>query len=483
MTNYKIILQIAGVLLIVEAFFLMLCVPVALYYKEPSFIYLTSASIITGLFGLLLWFITRKRTTKNVTKREGYIVVSVSWIIFSIFGALPFFLSGEIPSYTDAFFETISGFTTTGATILTDIEAMPKGLMFWRCMTQWLGGMGIIVLSLAILPILGIGGMQLFNAEVPGPTPDKLHPRIKETAKRLWGIYVLFTALQTILLLSGNMSLYDAVCHAFTTMATGGYSTKQASIAHFDSAYIQYIFIIFMFLAGTNFSLSYFALHGKFKQINSNEEFKFYLTIIAAFSAVIAVVLFITEYSNPGLSLRQSLFQVVSILTTTGYATVDYLLWPPLLILLIFLLMFIGGSAGSTGGGIKVIRILLLLKNSMLEFKRLIHPNAIIPVRLNKSGVPQEVITNVLAFVMIYLFITGAGMIFITALGYDIATSAGAVAATLGNIGPGIGKVGPTNDFAHFPAVGKWFLSFLMLVGRLELFTILILFNPSFWKK
>ncbi len=483
MTNYKIILQIAGVLLIVEAFFLMLCVPVALYNQEPSFIYLTSSSIFTGLVGLLLWFLTRKRTTKNVTKREGYIVVSVSWIIFSIFGALPFYLSGEIPSYTDAFFETISGFTTTGATILTDIEAMPKGLMFWRCMTQWLGGMGIIVLSLAVLPILGIGGMQLFNAEVPGPTPDKLHPRIKETAKRLWGIYVLFTVLQAILLLLGNMEPFDAVCHAFTTMATGGYSTKQASIAHFDSAYIQYIFIIFMFLAGTNFSLSYFALHGKFKQISNNEEFRFYLTIIGVFSLVIAVILFINGYSNPELSLRQSLFQVVSILTTTGYATVDYLLWPPLLILLIFLLMFIGGSAGSTGGGIKIIRILLLLKNSMLEFKRLIHPNAIIPVRLNKSGVPQEVITNVLAFVMIYLFITGAGMIFITALGYDLSTSAGAVAATLGNIGPGIGKVGPTHDFAHFPAIGKWFLSFLMLVGRLELFTILILFNPSFWKK
>ncbi len=483
MINFRVILQISGILLIIEAVAILLSVPVALYYKETVYIYLLISALITGLTGLLLRYTNRRQKHSNVTKREGYIIVSISWVIFSLFGALPFYLSGEIPHFTDAFFETISGFTTTGATILRDIESMSKGLLFWRSMTQWLGGMGIIVLSLAVLPILGIGGMQLFFAEVPGPTPDKLHPRIKETAKTLWAIYVILTLAQIILLIAGGLTVFDAVCHAFTTMATGGYSTKQASIAYYDSPFVQYVFIVFMFLAGTNFTLSYFALHLRFDKMLKNEEFRFYAVLILGFTLVIGLVLHFGGYLQGEPAFRHALFQVVSIMTTTGYATMDYLLWPPLVILLIFMLMFIGGSAGSTGGGIKVLRVMLLLKNSMLEFKRLIHPKAIVPVRFNNNTVQPEVIINILAFVSIYFIITVIGMITVSAMGYDLATSAGAVAATLGNIGPGLGMVGPVADYAHFNDFGKWFLSFLMLIGRLELFTVIILFSKSFWKK
>ncbi|HYX05790.1 MAG TPA: TrkH family potassium uptake protein [Bacteroidales bacterium] len=483
MINFRVILQITGILLIIEAIAIVLSVPVALYYHESSYFYLLISAIITGLTGLILRYTNQKQKHSTVTKREGYIIVSISWIIFSLFGALPFFLSGEIPHFTDAFFETISGFTTTGATILQDIEAMSKGMLFWRSMTQWLGGMGIIVLSLAVLPILGIGGMQLFFAEVPGPTPDKLHPRIKETAKRLWAIYLILTLAQIVLLIAGGLNVFDAVCHAFTTMATGGYSTKQASIAYYDSPFVQYVFIVFMFLAGTNFTLSYFAMHLRFDKILKNEEFRFYTLLILGFSLVIGLVLYFGGHLKGEPAFRHALFQVVSIMTTTGYATMDYLLWPPLVVLLIFMLMFVGGSAGSTGGGIKVLRVMLLLKNSILEFKRLIHPNAIVQVRLSNNTVQPEVITNILAFVSIYLIITVTGMITVSAMGYDLATSAGAVAATLGNIGPGLGMVGPVAVYAHFPDFGKWFLSFLMLIGRLELFTVLILFSKSFWKK
>jgi trk system potassium uptake protein TrkH len=324
--------------------------------------------------------------------------------------------------------------------------------------------------------------MQLFIAEVPGPTPDKFHPRVKETAKRLWGIYLLFTLAEILLLWLGDVGLFDSVCHAFTTMATGGYSTKQASIAHF-SPYVQYVITIFMFLAGTNFALSYYALHFKFNKVFKNEEFRFYLTFLIGFTIIIALFLWIGDKFAIESSFRHAVFQVVSITTTTGYVTSDYLQWTPFLTVIIFMLMFIGGSAGSTGGGIKIIRIGLLIKNSYLELKRLLHPNAIIPVRMNKKSIDQQIITNVLAFVVIYMTITGISTIVVSSLGYDLNSSLGAVAASLGNIGPGIGAVGPVENYAHLPGFGKWFLSFLMLLGRLELFTILVLFSPAFWRK
>ncbi|HRW62379.1 MAG TPA: TrkH family potassium uptake protein [Bacteroidales bacterium] len=482
MINKKIIIQVLGLLLIIEGVFIGISALVSVYYNQ----YDTNALLITTLICLFTGVVLKLAThnaSKNIGKREGYIIVSLVWIVFSFFGALPFTISGAIPSYTDAFFETISGFTTTGASILNDIEAVPKGLLFWRSLTQWLGGMGIIVLSIAILPIFGIGGMQLFVAEVPGPTPDKLHPRVKETAKRLWGIYVLFTIAEIILLKIGGMTWFDAVNHSFTTMATGGYSTKQASIAFYDSPFIHYVIAIFMFLAGTNFTLSYFALHFNFKKVFKNEEFRYYLAFVLIFTISIAISLWYHNDYGIEKSFRDSLFQVVSIITTTGFATADYLLWRPFVVVMIFALMFFGGSAGSTGGSIKIVRIVLLLKNSYQELKRIVHPNAIIPVRMNGKSVPPQIITNILAFVVIYTLITIISTITISALGYNLESSAGAVAATLGNIGPGIGKVGPIENYAHFPEFGKWFLSFLMLIGRLELFTVLILFSPSFWKK
>ena len=477
-----IIFRVLGSLLVLEGVFMLLCIPISLYYGENDFNALLISALIAMATGGITQLFTRK-VPKGMGKREGYIIVSLVWVIFSMFGALPFVLQGAITSFTDAFFETMSGFTTTGASILNNIEAVPKGLLFWRSMTQWLGGMGIIVLSLAILPILGIGGMQLFVAEVPGPTPDKLHPRIKETAKRLWFIYVIFTSAETILLMLGGMDFYDAINHSFTTMATGGYSTKQASVAAFDSTYIHYVIALFMFIAGTNFTLSYFAMHLKFDKVWKNEEFRWYVGFVLAFTIIIALALSFFQKETFSLAFRDSFFQVVSIITTTGYVTADYLSWLPFLGVLMFILMFFGGSAGSTGGGMKIVRVVMLLKNSALELKRLVHPNAIIPLRLNKRAVHSTIVTNVLAFVVIYMLLTAFSAVIMSIMGYDLETSLGAVAATLGNIGPGIGDVGPMDNFAHIPNFGKWFLSFLMLLGRLELFTVLILFSPSFWKK
>ncbi len=482
MLNYKLIFRLLGGLLLVEALFMVLSGGIALGYKEPDARYHFISALIAAGVGGFFTLISRG-SDKRMTKREGYIIVSLVWIVFSFFGLFPFYLSGAIPNYTDAFFETISGFTTTGSSILNDIEALPHGILFWRSIIQWLGGMGIIVLSLAVLPFLGVGGMQLFAAEVPGPTTDKLHPKIKETAKRLWGIYLILTIIETALLVFGGMSLFDAVCHSFTTMATGGYSTKQASVAYWDDPFIQYVIILFMFLAGTNFTLTYFAMHFKLKRIWKNEEFRAYTSFVILFTLIITVGLMFSESLGWEKAFRDSLFQVVSIITTTGFASADYLVWIPFLGMVIFVVMFFGGSAGSTGGGIKVVRIVMLIKNSAQELKRLIHPNAIIPVRYNNHVVSQDIITNVLAFMMFYILIIVFSIVVMASIGLDFETSVGAVVTSIGNIGPGLGDVGPADNFSGIPAFGKWYLSFLMLLGRLELFTVLILFSPAFWKR
>jgi len=481
MLNGRIIGRSLGILLIMEGICMLTVIPVSLYYADGDLVSIVISTAITLAAGLLLSQVFKSKDS-TLGKREGYLIVTSSWLVFSLFGSLPFIIGGAIPSYTDAFFETISGFTTTGASILTDIESLPHGLLYWRSMTQWLGGMGIIVLSLAILPVLRIGSMQLFSAEVPGLKTDKLHPKIRETAKRLWAIYLGFTLLETLLLKLGGMSFFDAINHSFTTMATGGYSTKNASIAAFDSAYIDYVITIFMVIAGTNFSLAYFGLHGRFRKIFTNDEFLFYISLLLVFIAIVTAVLHFTAGHETKESLRLAVFQVVSIVTTTGYATADFSAWGPFLVLIIFILMFTGGSAGSTGGGIKMVRLLLLAKNSRQELRRLIHPNAVIPVRLNHKAVSQNTMYNVLAFIVFYFFITGLSSIIISSMGYDLSSSFSAVAASLGNIGPGLGDVGPTMNYAHFPVFGKWFLSFLMLLGRLELFTVLVLFTRWFYK-
>ncbi|MDH5609812.1 MAG: TrkH family potassium uptake protein, partial [Cyclobacteriaceae bacterium] len=415
--------------------------------------------------------------------RDGYLVVTGGWLIMSLFGSIPYMLSGSIPDISNAFFETISGYSTTGATILTDIEAVPKGILFWRSLTQWIGGMGIIVLTVAILPILGIGGMQLFVAEAPGISPDKLQPRIKETAKRLWLIYLGLTVAEIILLWVGGMTFFDAVNHGLTTMATGGFSTKNASIAYYTSPFIQYVIIVFMFLAGTNFTITYYVMKGKFLKVLSNEEFKAYSLMTLALSVFVGVCVYFLGNESFEKSFRDVLFQFVSIITTTGYITYDYSTWAQFIIVIIFILMFIGASAGSTAGGVKIVRHLILFKNSILELKRQIHPSAVIPVRFNSKAVSREITFNILAFIMIYISIFALGSVIISILGADLLTSIGAVATCLGNIGPGLGKVGPVDNFAHLPAASKWVLSFLMLLGRLELFTVLILFTPYFWRK
>lgn len=491
--NYRIVLHILSFLLIIEAVALFISAGLAAIYDTSQlesfsifnanggFWPLIISASLTAFVGVFGWALTF-RVNKSVSKKEGYLVVSFSWILISIFGSLPFYFSGYFASFTDSFFETMSGFTTTGASILSDIESIPKGLLFWRSLTHWIGGMGIIVLSLAILPLLGIGGMQLFAAESPGPTFDKIHPKVKEIAKRLWAIYVLLTFLEVIVLMLGKMPFFDAICHAFATMATGGFSTQNASITNY-SAFIQYTIIFFMILAGTNFSLHYYFLSGKIKEVWKNEEFRLYLGIVFISSLIIGVGLVFQAGMNTELAFRDALFQVVSIVTTTGFVTSNYLVWPPVFWLLLFLLFFVGGSAGSTGGGVKVTRILLLIKNSLLDLKRLVHPSAIIPVRLNNKPVPQNIVFVVISFFLIYITIFAFGSLVLVGMGVDFISAIGASASSLGNIGPALGSVGPIENYAHMPQMAKWFLSFLMLLGRLELFTVLIIFSPSFWRK
>ncbi len=480
--NNRLVRFVLGQLLLIEAVFMLISSLVGVIYHDDGTSALFMSTGITIAVGILM-VITNRKAHKDIGKREGYLIVALTWVICSFSGMLPFLLSGYIPNVSDAFFETMSGFTTTGSSILNDIEALPYSLLFWRSIIQWIGGMGIIVLTLAILPTLGVGGASLFTAEVPGPTPDRLRPKITETAKRLWYIYVALTLVETVLLRIGGMTWFDAICHSFTTMATGGYSTKQASIGHWTSPFIQYVIIVFMFMAGTNFTMTYFLANLKFRKVWLNEEFRWYCYITLGFIILITTGILISQPLETEEGFRVAAFQVISLMTTTGYATADYLLWTPMLISLLVVLFFIGGSAGSTGGGIKVQRILILLKDSVFELRRLIHPRAVIPTRCNNRAVPQDVVNNVLTFTLIYIIIIVISLPIMSAVGMDFESSFGAIITSIGNVGPGLGSVGPAENFAHIPAFGKWYLSFLMLLGRLEIFTVLIILTPTFWKR
>lgn len=481
MIHFREIGKIMGALLVLLAILMLPGVGFSLFYGENPNPILVAAGI-TFLTGSILFFSFSKQD-QNIRKREGYLIVGISWIFMAIFGMIPYIVSDEITTVADALFETMSGLTTTGASILTDIEAMPKGLLFWRSMTQWIGGLGIIVLTVAIFPLLGIGGIELFVAESPGPTSDKVHPRISETAKRLWYVYVGLTFLATLLYWIGGMSFFDAINHGLATLATGGFSTKNTSMAFYDDfAFIQYTAILFMTLAGTNFTVIYFGVLGKFKNVWRSDEFKVYILSLV----VISVALFFPIYLKGGIdaefAFRKSMFQVVSIVTTTGFVSDDYTQYGQGMLFVCFMLLFLGGSAGSTAGGIKFVRHLTFIKNSWLEFKRIVHPRAIVPLMINGDRVTGKIITHIMNFLLIYLLTFVMGSMVLTLMGYDILTSFGAVATTLGNVGPAIGRVGPIDNFAFFSAEAKFFLSFIMLLGRLELFTILILFTPFFWR-
>lgn len=482
-----------GLVLLFNGGFMLIAALVSLLYDDGVTLDILLAGLTTFAVGGTLMFIT-KTHKKELKKREGYIVVTFGWLLLAFSGTLPYLYTQAIPDFTDAFFETMSGYTTTGASILSDIEIIPKGVLFWRSMTHWIGGMGIIVLAVAILPLLGIGGMQLFAAEAPGPSADKLHPRITDTAKRLWLIYFGYTVAETILLKLAGMTFFDAMNHSMATLSTGGFSTKNTSVAYWnDTPSIQYIITFFMFLAGTNFVLSYFAFKGKIQKVIKDEEFKFYGIFTVLFSIMCALVIFsnadvpVSDYHPQVLggfesSFRHAIFQVVSVVTTTGFVTADFSSWTPFLSVFFFGLMFVGGSAGSTSGGVKVVRHLVMIKNGLLEFKRTLHPNAVIPVRYNSKAVSKEIVFNVLAFFILFMLLFIIGALGLGILGLDFETAIGGAVSSLGNVGPAFGSLNPLANFGHLPALAKWWCAFLMLLGRLELFTVLIVFTPFFWR-
>ena len=491
--NTKIVLRTMGALLLIESVFMGMATGVSWWYDDVdlgSFIVATSITLFAGLLGLVMG----SDAPKHVGEREGYVIVALVWIVFSAFGMLPYYLSGMIPSVTDAWFETMSGFTTTGATILEDIEKLSYGALFWRSMTQWLGGMGIIVLSIAILPMFGLGGMQLYAAEVTGLSYEKLSPRIADTAKHLWITYILLTLGAGTLLWLEGMPVFDSVCHSLTTIASGGFSTKNASIAYYQSPAIHYTMALFMLLSGLNYGLMILVFRGKYQRLLHDEETQWYLGAAAMTVLIITIGLMVdgwlpesgrsigTFFSQLELSFRHSLFTTVTTMTSCGFGLADYTQWAPFLWVVVFFMMFTGASSGSTSGGIKWIRIAIFAKSGVAEFNRRIHPNAIVPVKINHHPISQQTTNNVMAFMVFYIMILVVTTLVFCSLGIDFDESLGAAVSAIGNVGPSIGQYGPAGTYASFPEVGKWVMTIVMLIGRLEIFTVLLLFTPALWK-
>ena len=482
MFHPKAIFRIIGFLLLFEALSLLSCIPVALYYGEPTeyLLHSVAAMVVSGSF---FAYVCRK-AGRNVSRKDGYIVVTVIWIIFSLFGSLPYMLSGYIPSFTDAFYETMSGFTTTGSSILSNIESLPNSLLFWRALTHWIGGLGIVFFTVAVFPIFGLGDMHLFAAESVGPMRAKLHPRISITARWILTVYIGLTVIATVAFYAAGMGWFDALCHSMSAVSTGGFSTKQASIAAFASPLIEYVTVLFMFVGGVSLSLQYlFIFKGRVKELFRDTEFRTYLMFVLFFTAIISVGLFLTTTMTAEWSFRTALFQVVSIQTTTGFATVDYTLWSPLLWLMLCGLMFVGACSGSTSGAMKCVRVATLFKVMWNEFKRIVHPNAVLPVRIARKIVPTSVQSAILAYTVIYFFMVIVGLVVNMAFGIDFLNSFGLSVASVGNVGPALGNYGPMDSLALLPAGVKWFCSFQMLVGRLEFFAVLLLLTPIFWKR
>ena len=484
--NTRMVFRTMGALLLIEAVFMALALGVSLWYGEADsgvFLLSTIITLLAGIVGLLVG----RGAESRMGEREGYVIVAMVWVVFSSFGLLPYYLSGQVPSLTDAWFESMSGFTTTGATIIPDLEVITHGLLFWRSLTQWIGDMGIIVLSIAILPIFGLNGMQLYAAEVSGLTYEKLSPRIADTAKMMWSIYLLLTATEVAALWLCGMDVFDAVCHSFSTIATGGFSTHNNSLEFYDSAAIHYTVTFFMFVSGINFVLLIYLLRGKARNFFQDEELRWYSIAVLVFAVALTVGLYIARPGWTALHMerafRDSLFTVISSMTSTGYTISDYMYWPVVAWVVIFFLMLTGACAGSTAGGIKWVRLSIIIKNGVAEFQRRIHPNAIVPVKLNEKAVPQQTINNIMAFLIFYVFIIAVTVVIFCASGVNFDESIGAAVSAIGNVGISIGQFGPAGTYAEFPIVAKWVMSFVMLIGRLEIFTVLLLFTKALWRK
>jgi len=482
--NKRMVFHLVSYMTLVIGVAMFACAGISILYNEPlnirmSFVYSGGIAIV---FALVLNVFTRCEI--NLSRRDGFGIVTLGWLFATIFGSLPYILSGVISHPISACFETMSGFTTTGASVLSNLESIPHSIHFWRALTHWFGGMGVLVLCVAILPFLGVGGMQIYRAEMPGPSKDRLTPRITTTAKLLWGVYALLTLLETLMLhFVGKMNWFDSLCHTFGTMATGGFSTRSASVGAFDSGVIDAIIIVFMFLAGVNFSLHYYALTGKPGRYFKDPEFRFYFFFLGAASLFLTFNIWSHGAGSLGRCFRDATFTATSIMTTTGFCTADFDKWPDASRLLLVLMMFIGGCAGSTGGGMKVVRVFIMLKKTMRELKLFMRPSAVFQIKLGGKPVEQEIISHISAFVAIFILIFAGGSFVMTFFTPDIVTATTSVIATLGNIGPGLNAVGASQNFASIPVAGQGILILFMLLGRLELYTVLILFLPSFWKK
>lgn len=480
--NFGLILYITSIAIILESFFMILPILVSFAYGEGDLIPLVISFLCTLFSGLSIYQFSKKYKKNELRHREAFFTVTFSWVVATLFATLPYLLSDSITSFTDAYFEAMAGFTTTGSSIVRNVEIMPKGVLFWRSLTQWMGGMGIILFALAVLPVLGTGGMQLFKAEVPEISIDKLRPRIIDTAKALWFIYTGLTILCSAAYIAGGMSVFDAFNHSFTTMATGGFSTKNASIAHFKNPTIEFISSLFMFLAGINYSLYFYVFRGNVLKLVKNDEFRFYIfltlaaTLLITFNLMDSTVSFIDSF-------RLALFQVTSIMTTTGYASADFERWPPLSLIILVVIMFAGGMIGSTGGGIKQVRILLTLKQGYREIYQLIHPRAVTTLKLDDKTLSKEILGSIWGFFFLFIFVWVIATMGMAATGTDIITSTTSVISAMCNVGPALGEAGPSENYASLPITAKWILIFCMLTGRLELYTVLILFVPQFWKK
>ena len=479
--NHPLVLRIEGFLLLIEGLMMLTVLPATYLHHGLYAFSMPFSALVTLLTGFILVIATRKHKEDKTSSRDGVYIVCISWLVLSLFGAMPYLLSKSVPNFTDGFFEALSGFTTTGATILTNIESVPKDILLWRSMTQWIGGLAIIVFTIAILPYLSMSGMQLFVAEINGINYDKLHPRIMHTVWRIWGLYLFFTLLETLLLYLGDMDLYDALCHSMSTISSGGFSTRTENLGAFSN-YSQVVVSVFMVLSGCNFSLLLLSLSWKFLSIFKNQEFRTFLIYTLLLSVGIGLVLLFGCHKSLGVSFRESFFSVISAFTTTGFFVSDYTAWPVFLWVILFLLMFIGACSGSTSGGVKIFRHLIFIKNSILELKRIIHPNAMLPVKVNGKSISTGGVNKNLSFIFIYFLVFLGGTVILLFTGADFSTAIGASVASLSNVGTSIGLVGPGGSYVAFPLFAKWVLMLMMILGRVELFSLITLFSRSFWR-